>query len=205
MGAGGGAAAEGLPFEVDDAVLGRDVRDLGHGVHRRRGRGPERRHDRHRTDAERAILLQRGPERRGIHAQVGVGRDPPVEALDELVEEGLPADRVEQVDDRQGLAPRPRGLRPDGDQVGAGLLRDLDDRVGGVALAGVLLDGEARLGEPPLGARPMKRTIARLLEAPPAERILRGELPRGAVLLANVELGQLELDVLDSARAPAAE
>lgn len=60
--------------------------------------------------------------------------------------------------------------------------------------------------EPALGARPMKRTIARLLEAPLAERILRGELPRGSVLLANVEDGQLEIDVLDrDARAPAAE
>lgn len=59
--------------------------------------------------------------------------------------------------------------------------------------------------DPTLGARPMKRTIARLLEAPLAERILRGELPRGAVLLANVEQGVLELDVLDGARAPAAE
>jgi ATP-dependent Clp protease ATP-binding subunit ClpC len=59
--------------------------------------------------------------------------------------------------------------------------------------------------EPALGARPMKRTIARLLEAPLAERILRGELPRGAVLLANVEQGELEIDVLDGARAPAAE
>jgi ATP-dependent Clp protease ATP-binding subunit ClpC len=59
--------------------------------------------------------------------------------------------------------------------------------------------------EPTLGARPMKRTIARLLEAPLAERILRGELPRGAVLLASIEHDQLELDVLDGARAPAAE
>ena len=60
--------------------------------------------------------------------------------------------------------------------------------------------------EPSLGARPMKRTIARLLEAPLAERILRGELPRGAVLLASVERGELEIDVLDgNARAPAAE
>lgn len=59
--------------------------------------------------------------------------------------------------------------------------------------------------EPALGARPMKRTIARLLEAPLAERILRGELPRGAVLLANVEGGELEIDVLESASAPAAE
>jgi ATP-dependent Clp protease ATP-binding subunit ClpC len=60
--------------------------------------------------------------------------------------------------------------------------------------------------EPALGARPMKRTIARLLEAPLAERILRGELPRGAVLLAAIADGTLEIDVLDSReRAPAAE
>lgn len=59
--------------------------------------------------------------------------------------------------------------------------------------------------EPSLGARPMKRTIARLLEAPLAERILRGELPRGGVLLVSVEGGELEIDVLDSASAPAAE
>jgi ATP-dependent Clp protease ATP-binding subunit ClpC len=58
--------------------------------------------------------------------------------------------------------------------------------------------------EPSLGARPMKRTIGRLLEAPLAERILRGELPRGSVLLVNVEGEQLEIDVLER-RAPAAE
>jgi ATP-dependent Clp protease ATP-binding subunit ClpC len=59
--------------------------------------------------------------------------------------------------------------------------------------------------EPALGARPMKRTIARLLEAPLAERILRGELPRGAVLFASVEDGQLDIDVLERRSAPAAE
>jgi ATP-dependent Clp protease ATP-binding subunit ClpC len=59
--------------------------------------------------------------------------------------------------------------------------------------------------EPTLGARPMKRTIARLLEAPLAERILRGELPRGSVLLLQVEAGQLEIDVLERQSAPAAE
>ncbi len=51
----------------------------------------------------------------------------------------------------------------------------------------------------------MKRTIARLLEAPLAERILRNELPRGAVLLASVEDSQLDFDVLERERAPAAE
>jgi ATP-dependent Clp protease ATP-binding subunit ClpC len=50
----------------------------------------------------------------------------------------------------------------------------------------------------------MKRTIARLLEAPLAERILRGELPRGSLLLVGVEDGELGIDVLDR-RAPAAE
>ena len=59
--------------------------------------------------------------------------------------------------------------------------------------------------EPTLGARPMKRTIARLLEAPLAERILRNELPRGAVLLASVENGSLDLDILERECAPAAE
>jgi ATP-dependent Clp protease ATP-binding subunit ClpA len=59
--------------------------------------------------------------------------------------------------------------------------------------------------EPTLGARPMKRTIARLLEAPLAERILRGELPRGAALLVTVENGELEIDVLERRSAPAAE
>lgn len=59
--------------------------------------------------------------------------------------------------------------------------------------------------EPSLGARPMKRTIARLLEAPLAERILRGDLPRGSVLFAGVVDGELDIDVLDRERAPAAE
>jgi ATP-dependent Clp protease ATP-binding subunit ClpC len=58
--------------------------------------------------------------------------------------------------------------------------------------------------EPTLGARPMKRTIARLLEAPLAEQILRGELPRGSVLLVSVQRGELHIDVLER-RAPAAE
>ena len=39
-----------------------------------------------------------------------------------------------------------------------------------------------------------------------AERILRGELPRGAVLLANIENCELEIDILERHdRAPAAE
>jgi len=51
--------------------------------------------------------------------------------------------------------------------------------------------------DPTLGARPMKRTIARLVEAPLAEKILRGELPPKSVALLSVEGDALECDVLD--------
>jgi ATP-dependent Clp protease ATP-binding subunit ClpC len=48
--------------------------------------------------------------------------------------------------------------------------------------------------DPTLGARPMKRTIARLVEAPLAERLLRGELPRGSVALLEISENGSELD-----------
>ncbi|MEO6601946.1 MAG: ATP-dependent Clp protease ATP-binding subunit, partial [Polyangiaceae bacterium] len=59
--------------------------------------------------------------------------------------------------------------------------------------------------DPTLGARPMKRTIARLVEAPLAEKILRGELTAKSVLLLSVEGDSLECDVLDSSASSAAE
>jgi ATP-dependent Clp protease ATP-binding subunit ClpC len=51
--------------------------------------------------------------------------------------------------------------------------------------------------DPSLGARPMRRTLARLLEAPLAEKILRGELSEGDVVLVGVESGSLAFDVLE--------
>ena len=59
--------------------------------------------------------------------------------------------------------------------------------------------------DPTLGARPMKRTIARLVEAPLAEKILRGELHPKSVLLLSVEGDALECDVLDASTSSAAE
>jgi ATP-dependent Clp protease ATP-binding subunit ClpC len=59
--------------------------------------------------------------------------------------------------------------------------------------------------DPSLGARPMKRTIARLIEAPLAEKILSGELSPKSAALVSVENGELELDVLDDASSSAAE
>ena len=58
--------------------------------------------------------------------------------------------------------------------------------------------------DPTLGARPMKRTIARLVEAPLAEKILRGELTPKSVLLLSVEGDTLECDVLDASTASSA-
>ncbi len=51
--------------------------------------------------------------------------------------------------------------------------------------------------DPSLGARPMRRALARLLEAPLAEKILRGELSAGDVVLVGVEAGALAFDVLE--------
>ncbi|HVJ19488.1 MAG TPA: ATP-dependent Clp protease ATP-binding subunit, partial [Polyangiaceae bacterium] len=59
--------------------------------------------------------------------------------------------------------------------------------------------------DPTLGARPMKRTIARLIEAPLAERILRGELARGSVALLSLEAGEIDFDVIDARSGAAAE
>ncbi|WP_437967130.1 ATP-dependent Clp protease ATP-binding subunit [Sorangium sp. So ce260] len=50
--------------------------------------------------------------------------------------------------------------------------------------------------DPELGARPMKRTIARLIEAPLAELILRGQLEEGSAALIGVEQGEIVVDAI---------
>jgi ATP-dependent Clp protease ATP-binding subunit ClpC len=45
-----------------------------------------------------------------------------------------------------------------------------------------------------LGARPMRRAIGRLVEAPIAEMLLKGELKRGDVALVDVEGGRVVID-----------
>ncbi|HEY6722409.1 MAG TPA: ATP-dependent Clp protease ATP-binding subunit [Polyangiaceae bacterium] len=50
--------------------------------------------------------------------------------------------------------------------------------------------------DPTLGARPMKRSIARLLEAPLAEKILKGEIERGDLLLVEGDDQGLSFEVL---------
>jgi len=50
--------------------------------------------------------------------------------------------------------------------------------------------------DPELGARPMRRAIARLVEAPIAERILRRELPPGATVIIGAENGKVAIDAV---------
>ncbi len=58
--------------------------------------------------------------------------------------------------------------------------------------------------DPTLGARPLRRTIARLVEAPLADRILRGELGAGDVAWLTVVDGELTLDGIEPGPASAA-
>ncbi len=55
--------------------------------------------------------------------------------------------------------------------------------------------------DPELGARPMRRAIARLIEAPIAELILRGDAEDGAVVLVTVEDGVLVVDAVEARAA----
>jgi ATP-dependent Clp protease ATP-binding subunit ClpC len=50
--------------------------------------------------------------------------------------------------------------------------------------------------DPEMGARPMRRAIGRLVEAPIAEMLLKGELQRGDVALIAVEGGKIVVDAV---------
>ncbi|MBL8741764.1 MAG: ATP-dependent Clp protease ATP-binding subunit, partial [Myxococcales bacterium] len=55
--------------------------------------------------------------------------------------------------------------------------------------------------DPELGARPMRRAVARLIEGPIAEMLLRGELGPGSVALVGVEDGAFVIDAVPVRRA----
>jgi ATP-dependent Clp protease ATP-binding subunit ClpC len=93
--------------------------------------------------------------------------------------------------------------RRDVGEVAARMLRSLGEEL--EAARGVRLDVspaaiDALLDEggfdEELGARPMRRAIARLVEAPIAEMILKGELERGDVAMVDVEHGKIVVDAV---------
>jgi ATP-dependent Clp protease ATP-binding subunit ClpC len=55
--------------------------------------------------------------------------------------------------------------------------------------------------DPELGARPMRRAIARLIEAPIAEMILRGQISRGDVITVDAEDGAVTVDAVTPSTA----
>jgi ATP-dependent Clp protease ATP-binding subunit ClpC len=59
--------------------------------------------------------------------------------------------------------------------------------------------------DPTLGARPMKRTLARYVEAPLAEKILQGSLDAGDVALITLDGDELGIDVVAGSASSAAE
>ncbi|WP_437733633.1 AAA family ATPase [Sorangium sp. So ce1335] len=79
-----------------------------------------------------------------------------------------------------------------------GLERELDARGVVLEVEPEAIDALLDAGgfDPELGARPMKRTIARLIEAPLADLILRGQLEEGSAALVGVEQGQVVVDAI---------
>src|SRR5690606_34843771 len=55
--------------------------------------------------------------------------------------------------------------------------------------------------EPDLGARPLRRLLPRLVEAPLADMILAGDLDEGSTALVSVESGAVTVDAVGPAQA----
>jgi ATP-dependent Clp protease ATP-binding subunit ClpC len=122
------------------------------------------------------------------------------EALCGAARAGLPPELYNRIDEVLAFAPLGRA---DVAEVARRMLRALGEDLEtarGIALdvsepaIGALLDEGGFDAE--LGARPMRRAIARLVEAPIAEMILRGELERGDVALIDVENGRVAVDAV---------
>ena len=122
------------------------------------------------------------------------------EALCGAARAGLPPELYNRIDEVLAFAPLGRA---DVAEVARRMLRALGEDL--EAARGISLDVsegavEALLDEggfdAELGARPMRRAIGRLVEAPIAEMILKGELDRGDVALIDVEAGRVAVDAV---------
>jgi ATP-dependent Clp protease ATP-binding subunit ClpC len=122
------------------------------------------------------------------------------EAMCAAARAGLPPELYNRIDEVLAFAPL---TRADVAEVARRMLRALGEDL--EAARGISLDVSesavlALLDEggfdPELGARPMRRAIGRLVEAPIAEMILKGELDRGDVAMIDVEAGKVALDAV---------
>jgi ATP-dependent Clp protease ATP-binding subunit ClpC len=128
-------------------------------------------------------------------------------ALCSAARAALPPELYNRIDEVLTYAPL---LRADVAEVARRMLRTLGEDLASArgvhldvndAAVEALLDGGGFDAE--LGARPMRRAIARLIEAPIAEMLLKGELEFGGVALVGVEDGRVSVDAVKrpSARA----
>jgi ATP-dependent Clp protease ATP-binding subunit ClpC len=122
------------------------------------------------------------------------------DALGAAARSALPPELYNRIDEVLAFAPLGRAEVA---EVARRMLRALGEEL--QSARGVRLDvSDAAIGallaaggfDPELGARPMRRAIARLVEAPIAEMILRGELERGDVALVDVEAGNVVIDAV---------
>ncbi len=121
-------------------------------------------------------------------------------ALD-AAKRGMPIELYNRIDEVLFFEPLSRAqmalvARQMIEALGAALeARDVALRVEDDAIEALLESGGF---EPELGARPMRRAVARLVEAPLAELLLRGELESGGVALVTAEDGRVVVDALDA-------
>jgi ATP-dependent Clp protease ATP-binding subunit ClpC len=127
------------------------------------------------------------------------------EALCAAARAGLPPELYNRIDEVLAFAPLGRA---DVAEVARRMLRALGEDL--ETARGISLDVsegavEALLDEggfdAELGARPMRRAIGRLVEAPIAEMILKGQLDRGDVALVGVEDGRIAVDAVRRPRS----
>jgi ATP-dependent Clp protease ATP-binding subunit ClpC len=122
------------------------------------------------------------------------------EALCAAARGALPPELYNRIDEVLAFAPLGRAdvaevarrmLRVLGEELEAarGVRLDVSDAAIEALLASGGFDAE-------LGARPMRRAIGRLVEAPIAEMVLRGELEQGDVALVEVEDGRVVVDAV---------
>jgi ATP-dependent Clp protease ATP-binding subunit ClpC len=148
-----------------------------------------------------AAPVRAGRGRIGFGGRAGADRDAEAEAADRVIaaaRAALPPELYNRLDEVLAFAPLSRAdVAEVARRMLVTLAEDLE-RTRGVRLdvsegaIETLLDSGGYDAE--LGARPMRRAIGRLVEAPIAEMVLRGDLQRGDVATVDSEGGTIVVD-----------